>query len=287
MTDTQSLSITILGLGAMGSRVAHRLLSAEHAVTVYNRSPAPAEALGQAGARVADHPRGAVEGADLVLSFLTDDAASEAVWLRGENAARAGLRPGVAVLESSTVTVGWTRELSTRLAATGAEFGDAPVVGSRPQAEAGQLVFLVGGSEGLFGRLGALEVCGSLRHVGPVGAGATLKLGVNAFFAQQVAGLSEILGALEKAGLERATSVEHLSSMAVTSPALKGIGGLIAKGAFDPLFPVDLVEKDLGYALTLGGETPMTEAARGVFRRAQAKGWGGLNINGVARLYLE
>ena len=228
-----------------------------------------------------------MEGADLVLSFLTDDAASEAVWLQGENAAWAGLRPGVSVLESSTVTVGWIRELSTRLASTGAEFADAPVVGSRPQAEAGQLVFLVGGSESLFGRLSPLEVCGSLRYVGPVGAGATLKLGVNAFFAQQVAGLSEILGGLERAGLERATAVEHLSSMAVTSPALKGIGSLIAKGAFAPLFPVDLVEKDLGYALTLGGEAPMTEAARGVFRRAQAQGWGDLNINGVARLYLE
>ncbi|MEO1233558.1 MAG: NAD(P)-dependent oxidoreductase, partial [Myxococcota bacterium] len=263
------------------------LLGAGHSVAVYNRSAAPAEALAGEGARVADHPRAAVEGADLVLSFLTDDAASEAVWLKGAHPARAGLRPGVAILESSTVTVGWTQELAGQLASTGAEFGDAPVVGSRPQAEAGQLVFLVGGSEGLVARLSPLEVCGTLRHVGPVGAGATLKLGVNALFAQQVAGLSEILGALEKAGLERSVAVEHLSTMAVTSPALKGIAALIAKGAFAPLFPVDLVEKDLGYALRLGGDAPMTEAARGVFQKAQARGWGDLNINGVARLYLE
>ena len=137
--------IAVLGMGAMGSRIAQKLLKTNYQVIVYNRTADKAKLLVEQGAIYAAKPREAAEQADIVISMVTDDLASRAVWLDPETGAILGLSKNAIAIESSTLTVNWTRELAAAIAGHGAEFLDAPVVGSRPQADAGKLIYLVGG----------------------------------------------------------------------------------------------------------------------------------------------
>src|SRR6186997_2757069 len=137
--------VALIGLGLMGSGMARRLLGAGFPLAVYNRSPERAAPLGAEGARVAASPREAALDAEVILSMVADDAASRAVWL-GEDGALAGAARGAVLVDCGTLTVGWIEELSRAAAAAGCSLLDAPVTGSKPQAAAGELLFLVGGS---------------------------------------------------------------------------------------------------------------------------------------------
>jgi len=136
--------VAVLGLGLMGYGMANNLLRAGFPLTVYNRSRDKAAPLAAAGATVAETPRQAAEGADVVVSMVADDTASRAVWL-GETGALAGARDGALLIECSTLSTAWVRELAGLASAKGCPLLDAPVTGSQPQAEAGELGFFVGG----------------------------------------------------------------------------------------------------------------------------------------------
>ena len=284
-------TVGLIGLGAMGSRIAHRLLDAGCALVVTNRTASRAEELCARGAAWASTPRELAARCDVVMSLVTDDAASRAVWCDPEHGALAGMRTGAVLVESSTVTPHWIGALADAARAAGCVLLDAPVVGSRPQADAGALVYLVGGDAEILQRVHkALDVSASaVHHVGPQGAGATLKLVVNTIFAVQVASLGEMLGLAERAGLGRKAVIDLLAALPVTSPALRGIGALIEQRQYAPLFPIDLVLKDLRYlretAEHLGGDAPIATSVCDVYANAQANGLGDLNIAGVARLF--
>jgi len=283
--------IAVLGLGAMGARMATRLIAAGHDVCVYNRTAERAAPLQQLGARIARSPRDAAEQADIVIAMVTDDAASRALWLDEATGALAALGKGGLAIESSTLTPSWVRELAAAAAERGARFLDAPVAGSRPQAEAGQLIYLVGGAAPDLERAKPVLAVmgGAIHHVGLAGQGTAMKLAVNAFFGVQVAAMAEVLGLLRRAGVATDAAAEILGALPVTSPALKGIAGLMAARNFAPLFPIDLVAKDFGYiaaaALTLGAELPVAAAAGDVFARAKDTGLGDDNIAGVVQLF--
>lgn len=283
--------ITFLGLGAMGRHMAARLIAAGHAVTVWNRSPEPARALRELGAVVAATPREAAEGAEVVLSMVFDDAASRAVWLEEAGGALGGLPAGAVAIESSTITPAWIAELGTALARRGVPLVDAPVAGSRPQAKAGQLIFMAGGTEAAVERVKPLLLAmgGAVHHVGPAGSGAWLKLAVNALFGTQVAAMAEQLSLLRSAGVDADRALAALKSMPVTSPAAAGAATLMLAGDFTPQAPVDLIAKDLGYAVqsakVAGCDVPVTEAVAHRFELAQAAGHGGENLVAVYRLH--
>ncbi len=289
--DPMAQTIAFLGLGAMGSRMARRLHDAGYDVVVYNRDRTRAEPLREAGLAVAETPRRAVQGRDVVIAMVRDDEASRAVWLDPDAGAVAGLKDRAVAIESSTLTPGWIGELATRVQATGAAFLDAPVVGSRPHAEAGKLVHLVGGADADLDRVRELllHLADQVQHVGPVGAGTILKLAVNALFGIQVAALAEVLGVTRRAGIDDGRTLALLSKMPITSPALAGVGGLMASRSFSPMFPIDLVDKDLGYveraAAELGTTLPTATAVRGVYQQAKARELGDDNIHGVMKLY--
>lgn len=283
------MRVAVLGLGAMGSRMATRLLGAGHQVSVYNRSPAPLRDLEAAGAVAGKTPRAATEGAEIVIAMVRDNDASRAIWCDAQDGALKGLGAGAIAIESSTLTPGWAKELAALVHKTGAGFLDAPVVGSRPQADAGQLIYLVGGDAGTFGQtrsfLSALGV--ATHHVGPAGAGTTLKLAVMALYGIQVAAVAELLSLLGKSDGDLAAMTEVLASLPVTSPAARGAISLMQGKLDAPLFPIDLAEKDLAYALAQSdaGALPMTAAGRECFARAKAEGLSALNITAIARLY--
>ncbi|MCA8907644.1 MAG: NAD(P)-dependent oxidoreductase [Rhodospirillaceae bacterium] len=282
--------IAVLGLGAMGSRMAARLLAAGHAVTVWNRTATRTEVLHSAGAAVTTSPREAAAAADVVLAMLRDDDASRDVWLDEETGALAALAPGAIAIECSTLGLDWVRILAARCAAAGRAFLDAPVAGSRPQAEAGQLVFLVGGSADTVALAQpVLSALGSaVHHAGPAGAGAMAKLAVNALFGIQVATLAELVEAIRRQGFDAERALDAIAATPACSPAAKAAAGSMLADAFAPLFPVDLVEKDFGYVQAAAGAVdaaPMTAAARAVFLRAMREGLGADNLTGIVRLY--
>jgi len=284
-------NIAILGLGAMGARMAQRLLDAGHRLRVFNRDPRRAEPFTARGARVAESPRAAAKGADLVLSMVRDDPASADVWLDAQRGALAGMASGAVAIECSTTTTAHVARLSTAMQQRGVRFIDAPVVGSRPQAQAGQLVFLAGGDAAVLSAVDDVlrAMGGAVHHCGPTGSGMALKLVVNALFGIQVAALGELLGLLDRAGVEPDGALQVLSQLPVTAPALTGVAKLLGARNFAPMFPVDLVEKDFGYvedaAAALRVDTPTVHAARAVYAKAKGRGLGGENIHAVMKLY--
>ena len=224
--------------------------------------------------------------------MLTDDDAARSVWLDDQTGLIGSIAPGTVALECSTVTPSWIETLDAALKAQRVELLDAPVAGSRPQAEAGQLIFLIGGPTAALERVRPLiePMASAVHHVGGTGAGAWMKLAVNSLFGVQVAAVAELLGLLNRAGVAPDQAMNVLGQLPVTSPAAKGVGGLMVAGKFAPMFPIDLVEKDFRYTVAAGatveGDLPTVDAVHKVFRRAQAAGHGADNISGVAKLYL-
>lgn len=281
--------IAFLGLGAMGSRMARRLLDAGHELTVWNRTAPDADVW--AGANIAASARNAARDADIVIAMVRDNAAAHDVWLNAESGALAGMRPGALAIDCSTVSADWARTLHAACAAAGVECLDAPVVGSRPQAEAGALIFLAGGAEATKNAVDpVLTAMGSAAHLcGGPGSGAATKLLVNALFGIQVTAIAELLGLAAAQGLDLARISAIIGETPVASPALKGaMGGMLA-GAFAPMFPIDLVGKDFALAHNVSqrhrARTPMTDAAATVFDEALAAGLGAENLTAVAKLY--
>jgi 3-hydroxyisobutyrate dehydrogenase len=284
-------NVTFLGMGAMGSRMARNLVKAGHHVTVWNRTPNRCVPLLDAGALAADTPRDAAGGAEFVFSMVRDVEASRHVWLDPRFGAMQAVSDSAIAVECSTLTIGWIKELAMRFGEREVAFLDAPVAGSRPQADAAKLIFLVGGERFVVEKTRELfETMGSVvNHVGPTGSGATLKLMVNALYGIQVASVAELIAFARGTGFELDALISALSSTPVMSPAAKATVDAILGGKFSPLFPIELVKKDLEYASRsaegVGKLAPMVRAARDVFEAAESKGFGRDNITGVAKLY--
>lgn len=283
-------AIAILGLGAMGVRMAGRLLAAGHQVTVWNRTPDRAEHLVEGGARLAASPAEAAAISECCIAMVRDEEASCAVWL-GEGGALAALPEEALAVECSTVGPAWARTLSARAASRSIGFLDAPVVGSRPQAEAGELIFLAGGDAAAVEKFRprAAEMGKALRHCGESGAGAAAKLIVNGLFAVQLAAMAEMIGLADGIGVDADRVLPILSDTAVFSPAMRGAGAAMLAGDWKPLFPIDLVAKDLRLVADAGREgsaaTPLTALAMQLYAEARDAGLGGDNINGIVQRY--
>ena len=282
------MRIAVLGMGAMGSRMAAALLRASHSVSVWNRTPATAEALREQGANVAPSPRAAAEGAEIVVAIVRDSDASREVWLSPHDGALAAMSPSAIGIESSTLTTAWVRELGAAFEARSVSFLDGPVVGTRAQADTSSLIYLLGGNQNVVDRAQpVLSAIGSAQHhLGPVGAGTAMKLLVNGLLTIQVAALGELLGAADRMGLDRRRAGEVLAEMPSCSASAKGVTmGMLARN-FAPAFPIELVEKDLNYLVQgASGAVPMSAAARDVFARALAAGSGAENMSAVVKLY--
>ncbi len=271
--------VAFLGLGIMGGGMARRLLGAGFPLTVYNRSPARAAELAAAGARVGATPRAAADGAEIVFSMVADDVASREIWL-GADGVLADIAPGAVLVECSTLTVAWVTELAQAAAARGGELVDAPVTGSKVAAAAGELNFLVGGSAAALERIrpALAAMSRSIKHLGPAGSGARVKLVNNFVCGVQVAALAEALAWIECSGLDRAAALAVLTEGAPGSPLVKQLATRMTAPDYTPNFLLRLMTKDLGYAISeaaLQGRTLVTaSAALERFRAAVAAGNG-------------
>jgi 3-hydroxyisobutyrate dehydrogenase len=286
-------TVAVIGLGAMGSRIAQHLINAGYTLVVHNRTTEKAKSLSEQGAILATSPRDAAEQSDVVISMVTDDEVSRQVWLAAETGAVLGLSPDKIAIEMSTLTVDWIQELDTAIAQRGAGFLDAPVVGSRPQAEAGKLISLVGGqAETLMQVQSILMAAGvaTIHHLGTVGLGMTMKLAVNAFFGIQVAALAELVGMLSKNDISPEKTMECLGNLPVLSLAAKGAGSLMVSQNHAPLFPIDLVEKDFRYVTQAAQNSraliPTSTVVMDIYRNAIAQGYHSKNITSIVQLFV-
>lgn len=246
-------TLGFVGLGAMGGRMAKRLVDAGHRVVGYNRTRAKARPLVAAGMRLAESPRAVAEAADVIFSMVTDTAALKTLAL-GADGIVAGLRPGAAWVEMSTVSPTATRELAALVAARGAAMLDAPVSGSVATLEAGQLSIMVGGDAAVLERVRPhlLAIGPTITHVGPLGLAVTMKIATNLGLAVQMLAFSEAVLLAEKAGIERERAVETLLKSVVASPMVKYRGPFVLKMPAEAWFNVSMMQKDLALALELG-----------------------------------
>jgi 3-hydroxyisobutyrate dehydrogenase-like beta-hydroxyacid dehydrogenase len=269
--------IAFVGLGAMGSAMVQRLLAAGHPVTGYNRTRAKAEALAPKGLLVADSARAAVEGADVVLSMVTDSEALRDVALRPDGIL-AGLGKGSVWAEMSTVSPVVTRTLGERVAEKGASLLDAPVSGSTVTIAQGQLSFIVGGDPAALERIRPylLAIGPTITHVGALGLAVTMKIAMNLSIAVQMLAFSESVLLAEKSGIPREKAVEALLKGVTASPMLKYRGPFVLDMPDEALFNVVLMQKDLRLALeqgrAVGVPLPATGLVHEMFTAARGLG---------------
>jgi 3-hydroxyisobutyrate dehydrogenase len=240
------LAIGFVGLGIMGAPMAGRLLAAGHRLTVYNRTAERCAPLVAAGARAASTPAGAAEGADLVISIVTDSPDAKEVLLGARGAAQ-GAKPGTLFIDMSTISPEAAREIGTQLGKRGIRFLDAPVTGGDVGAREGTLSILVGGEASDLERARpALESMGRrITHCGPVGAGQTVKACNQILCALNMVGIVEALHLAKANGIDLPTMLGALTSGAGGSWALEKLGPRIAGGDFNPGFMIRLIQKDL------------------------------------------
>lgn len=285
-------NITVLGLGAMGSRMAINYSDAGHDVTVWNRTAATAEALAaEHRVAVAKTPRSAAAVADYVVSMVSNDKAANDVWLHPDTGALGGMSSDSVAIESSTLTPDTAQRLASAATNANIRFVEAPVVGSRPQAETGALFYVLGGEPtAIEAARPIIEInAGNTTHVGKVGNAATLKLAINGLFAAQVAAYAEVAGFIERSDLDTNSALDTLAALPITSPGLQRILGLIGARNYEPSFPVHLVAKDLRYlavaASTLKAHVPIIAATGAVFEEGAAGMQQDLDISGIAQRY--
>lgn len=261
----------------MGTGMANRLLGAGFPLAVYNRNAEKTKPLATAGAKAAKTPGEAAKGASIIISMLADDNAARAVWL-GEDGALAGAKKGAVLVECSTITPEWIKELGNAAVKKGCPLLDAPVTGTKPHAAAGELTFLVGGDEAALKKARpALEVMSkAIVHLGPSSSGALIKLLNNFLCAVQAVSFAEALTVIENSGLDRAKSLELLTNGTPGSPLVKAMATRMTVRDYTPNFAMKLMAKDLVYAGKAGWKhgVDLATAARAleVFQNAMADG---------------
>jgi 3-hydroxyisobutyrate dehydrogenase-like beta-hydroxyacid dehydrogenase len=279
-------ALGFVGLGAMGSRIAGRLLDSGHVVHGTNRTRGKADALVERGLIWRDSPREVAEQAEVVFSMVTDTAGLEAIT-GGSRGILAGVSPGSVYIDMSTVSPAASLELAGRVRELDAVMLDAPVSGSVTAAEEGSLAIMVGGDPAAFARVEPLlrELGQTVTHIGANGKALMMKLAVNISLAAQMIAFSEGVLLAERSGIDPKLAIDVLSSSAVGSPMLRLRGPLMLDRPAESWFDVKLMQKDVDLALEQGRfldvPLPSTALAGELLTTARALGYGDQDIVAV------
>jgi 3-hydroxyisobutyrate dehydrogenase len=275
------MQIALAGTGKMGAAMVRRLMASGHTVTVWNRTAARAQPLLDEGATWAASPAALAASADIVLTMLIDEAALDEVYL-GADGLLSGPVAGRLFIDMSTVSPAKPQQIGARVQAAGASFLECPVGGSVGPAKEGRLLGFVGGTaEDLARARPVLEsLCRRIEHVGPLGAGATMKLTINLPLMVYWQTLSEALSLVQPLGLDPARVVDILADTSGGPNMLKVRGAAIAQALSGQAGPVSVdvatMRKDMRAMLAqgaeLGARLPLTETALRTFEQAAAQG---------------
>jgi len=279
-------TVAFLGLGIMGSRMARHLLDHGLDLRIYNRSEGAGAELEAQGARLAKTPSEAVEDADIVITMLAHPQAVEAVMLK-EGAGLTHMKKNALWVECSTVNPSFVKQSYQAAQEKGLRYLDAPVAGTKPHAENGELVFFVGGdSEDLTEVQPILEHMGrKVMHIGEVSKGASFKMLVNALLAQSMLVFSETVLLGEKMGLDRDFLLDTLPNLVVSAPFTKAKAEMIRKRDYEVQFPLELMHKDLHLAslsaYEVGQPLYLANLSKELFAKAKEKGLGRLDFAAI------
>ena len=281
--------IGFVGLGIMGRPMVKNLLAAGFAVTVWNRSRPGIDDCVAVGATEAPNPAAVAADADIFISMVTDSPDVELV-LTGPDGAADGLRAGALVIDMSTISPAVTRTIAAQLAQQDVAMLDAPVSGGDAGAIAGTLSIMVGGAAADVQRAQAVfAVLGNtITHVGPIGAGQSVKLCNQVAIAGALEGVCEALTLAQKSGVDPARMLEAISAGAAGSWQLSNLGPRIIDRDFAPGFMVRLLQKDLRLALGAAQDVeqplPVTALVHQLFHQLEAAGSGGEGTQALARV---
>ena len=242
-----------VGLGAMGGDMVKRLLDAGHAVTGFNRTKSRAQWLLELGMQWGETPRDVALAAEVTMTMVKDTKALLAV-AQGSDGLLAGLGPGKLFLDMSTVSPEASQRLAAQVAQTGAKMLDAPVSGSLVTLRAGQLSFMVGGDETAYQEVESilLDIGAKTTYMGGNGLAAMMKVALNLNLPVQILAFSESLVMAERMGISREKAAEVLLNSVLASPALKYRFPFVLEPPEEPLFDVDMMQKDVLLALEAG-----------------------------------
>lgn len=271
-------AIGFIGLGVMGYPMAGHLQRAGHAVTVYNRTTAKADAwVDEYGGASAATPSEAVTGAEVAITIVGNDDDVRAVVV-GDDGVLAGLDEGTLLIDHTTASADLARELHEQCRAAGVGFVDAPVSGGQAGAENGALTVMCGGDQPDFDRAAPVAdtYAVAVTRLGGPGSGQLTKMVNQLCIAGLVQGLSEGLHLGMKAGLDIDLVVDVISKGAAGSWQMANRGSTMAQGEFDFGFAVDWMRKDLGIALAegdrLGARLPVGALVDQFYAQVQARG---------------
>jgi 3-hydroxyisobutyrate dehydrogenase len=269
----------VLGTGIMGAAMARNLLAAGLEVRVWNRSREKAEPLADDGAKVADSPSEAADGAGLVLTMLADaDAVAEAAG--GENGALSALPDDGVWLQMSTVGLEGHERLAGIADERGVAYVDAPVLGTKEPAEQGQLIVLASGPEEVHERCEPVfDAVGSKTlWLGPAGAGSSLKLVTNNWIVGLLGALAETVSLAEAVGVDSSQFLQAIEGGPLDVPYAQMKGQMMIEEEFSTSFSAKLARKDAGLVLDAaeasGLRLPITEAVAAHFDEAIDAGHG-------------
>ncbi|MGI0486461.1 2-hydroxy-3-oxopropionate reductase [Pantanalinema rosaneae CENA516] len=242
--------IGFIGLGIMGQPMARNIMQAGYPLVVYNRSRPAMEALGAAGATLAESPKAVAEQTDVVITCVSDSPDVEAVVL-GSNGLIEGVRSGMLYIDMSTIAPATSRQVYTALQAKGVAALDAPVSGGDIGAQQGTLSIMVGGDASAFQRaLPILQTMGkNIVHVGEAGAGQVTKACNQIVVALTVQAVAEALTLAKKSGVDPAKVREALLGGFAQSRVLDVHGQRMLDGNFQPGFKLNLFRKDINIVL--------------------------------------
>jgi 3-hydroxyisobutyrate dehydrogenase len=281
-----SQRIGFIGLGIMGRPMAENLLKSGFSLSVHNRTRSKEKPLADAGANVAASPAEVAVRSDIVITMVPDTPDVEAV-LFGPSGVQEAARPDLLVIDMSTVSPDREREMATVLKEKGCELLDAPVTGGDVGARQASLTIMAGGEKSAFERaLPVLRAMGkSIHHVGPSGAGQSLKLCNQILCAVNMMGLSEALLLADQSGIDLNQFLEVLGGGAGGSWQLTNLGPKMVRRELGPAFMVRLMQKDLSLAQDLGRrlKVPLTGTAlaQQLYRGLEASGDGALGTQAM------
>jgi 3-hydroxyisobutyrate dehydrogenase-like beta-hydroxyacid dehydrogenase len=280
--------VAFLGLGIMGRGMVRNLLKAGHDVTVWNRSPEPVAALVDSGASAAPSISECVAGADFVLYCLADDAAVRAVVL-DEGGLASIVSPSSTVIDLSTISPEASEEERAAFERRGVPFLDAPVFGSKGEAEGGGLWVVVGGDPSVFeaARQVLEPISATVHHMGPAGSGVRMKLVGNLVVVSQLLALGQSLTLARKAGLDLSKVLDVLAVTDFRSPIFDGVGPAVLADDYSPSFALKLMQKDSGlirsFAADLDAPVPGLEPAIRYVDAAMEQGWAEENASALIK----
>ena len=276
----------------MGSSIAQRLMSVGHEIGVWNRDPAKAKPLTDAGAKQFASPAELVGSCEVVIVMLLNDAASEAVY-RGPNGILQSKPAGKLVIDMSTVRPDTMISIGASVTQQGAGFVESPVGGSTGPAREGKLFGLVGGAKADVARAMPIleQLCRRIEHVGELGSGSAMKLAVNLPLLVYWQALGEALSICKPLNLPADRLIDILSDSSGAPTAMKGRGAAIASAlSGEPMgetaFGLSAAKKDLATAVQFGtsirAELPVAASALACFEEAEAAGLGDADATAVS-----